>query len=287
MKLIDLHSHWGTARGYPLRTPEELAVQERVWKSKPTYVSEAEQAAYFRSSNVHAILDLAFTKFLPLEEVTALHDYALQVRREHPDAVLGNWIQLDPKTGAGGVKELERCIAADASGFVGFGISGSTSGIPANDPVYDPFYKVCIEARVPVLILVGYTGAGAGLPGGKGFVLDRCHPRYVDEVAARFPELTIIAGRQAWPWQPDMIAILMHKRNVWWELHGWSPKYFTPDLKWEIAHRLQDRIMFGADYPLFRYEQLVAAWRAEGYTEEILAKVFYRNAEAMLATVKR
>jgi uncharacterized protein len=33
--IIDMHSHWGTRRGYPLQTPEELAQQERVFKSKP------------------------------------------------------------------------------------------------------------------------------------------------------------------------------------------------------------------------------------------------------------
>ena len=28
-----------------------------------------------------------------------------------------------------------------------------------------------------------------------------------------------------------MIAILLHKANVQYEVHGWSPKYFTPALK--------------------------------------------------------
>ena len=25
-----------------------------------------------------------------------------------------------------------------------------------------------------------------------------------------------------------MIAVLLHKANVHYEVHGWSPKYFTP-----------------------------------------------------------
>jgi hypothetical protein len=44
--------------------------------------------------------------------------------------------------------------------------------------------------------------------------------------------------------------------------------------------------MFGADYPLFRYERLVADWQAEGYKEEILEKIFYRNAERFFAQLK-
>ncbi len=31
-----------------------------------------------------------------------------------------------------------------------------------------------------------------------------------------------------------MISILLHKPNVWSELHGWSPKYLTDALKREI-----------------------------------------------------
>ena len=104
----------------------------------------------------------------------------------------------------------------------------------------------------------------------------------MDEVAAKFPELKIVAGRPAWPWQTEMIAVLLHKPNVWYELHGWSPKYFTADLKWEIPRRLKDKIMFGADYPLFQYERLIKDWKSEDYSSEILGKVFYKNAEQFL-----
>ncbi len=31
MRLFDVHSHWGTRRGYTLRTEQELAQQKRVW----------------------------------------------------------------------------------------------------------------------------------------------------------------------------------------------------------------------------------------------------------------
>jgi hypothetical protein len=280
MKIIDLHSHWGTKKGYPLRTPAELAQQEKVWRSKVNYMTEQEMAEYFRKMNVKVILDFGFTKFLPMDEVKEFHDYAIRVRRKFSGVILGIWIHIDPRNGLQGLNEVKRCLGA---GFIGFVVSGTALGIPANDSVFDPFYKLCIEAGIPALILVGYTGTGAGLPGGKGMRLEFCHPRYVDEVAARFPDLKIIAGRPAWPWQTEMIAVLLHKPNVWYELHGWSPKYFTADLKWEIPRRLQNRVMFGADYPLFRYERLIEDWKSEGYSNEILEKVFYKNAEEFFA----
>jgi predicted TIM-barrel fold metal-dependent hydrolase len=282
MKLIDLHSHWGTKKGYVLRTEAELARQKHTWNSEPKYHTEDEMAAYFRSQGVRAILDFGFTKNMPVEEACEFHDYGMETQRKHPDAVLGLWLQIDPKTGAAGAAEFKRCIDA-SSGFIGIGVSGSGTGYPCSDAIYDPFYDVSVAANRPVLVFVGTTGAGAGLPGGGGMILDHCHPRHVDALAARRPDLTIIAARPAWPWQEEMIAVMIHKPNVWCELHGWSPKYLTESLKRDISRRLKNRVMFGADYPLFTYERLVADWRALGYEEEILEKVFHRNAQALFA----
>jgi hypothetical protein len=37
---------------------------------------------------------------------------------------------------------------------------------------------------------------------------------------ARFPKLKFLAGWPAYPWQDEMIAILVHKGNVHYELHS-------------------------------------------------------------------
>ena len=282
MKFFDLHSHWGTERGYPLRTPEALARQKATWNSTPSYVTEAQMADYFRACGARVILDLGFTKSLALEEVRACHDYAIDTQAKHPDAIFGNWIQIDPRHGEAGARELERCIGA-SRGFVSACVSGAGMGYPASDPIYEPFYEVCQAHARPVLVMVGYTGAGAGLPGGGGIELDLAHPRWVDKLAVRRPQLAMVAARPAWPWQDEMIAVMLHKPNVTCELHGWSPKYFSESLKREIPRRLGDRVMFGADYPLFRYERLESDWRALGYDEEVLEKVFRGNAERLFA----
>ena len=43
--------------------------------------------------------------------------------------------------------------------------------------------------------------------------------------------------------------------------------------------------MFGGDYPLFGYERLVKDWIGEGYSPEMLEKLFHRNAEAFAQTL--
>ena len=285
-RIFDMHSHWGTRRGYPFQTPEELAQQERVFRSTPRYVSEADMAEHFRATGVRAILDLGVRAPAPIDEVRALHDYAFDTQKQHADVIAGHWLHIDPRLGRLAVNELARCLGR-RQGLVGLAVSGAGFNVAASDPGYAPLYELCLEARAPVLIMVGTTGLGAGRPGGAGVKLAFSHPRHVDEVAATYPELTIVASRQAWPWQADMIAVLLHKANVWYEVHGWSPRYFTADLKSEIARRLHDRVMFGADYPMFRYERLIADWQSEGYGEAVLENIFHRNAERLFGELAR
>jgi predicted TIM-barrel fold metal-dependent hydrolase len=42
-----------------------------------------------------------------------------------------------------------------------------------------------------------------------------------DNLAARFPSLTIIAAHPGWPWTGEMTAVALHTGNVYWELSGW------------------------------------------------------------------
>ena len=151
MKLIDVHSHWGTRRGYPLQTEKELAQQRATWSSETRYHTEAEMADHFRQNGVRAILDLGYAKYRPMQEMRALHDYAFETEAAHRDVILGHWIHVDPaRAGPDGVRELRRCIDKRI-GFLGYAISASLTP-PASDPLYKPYYDLCIEAGIPVLV---------------------------------------------------------------------------------------------------------------------------------------
>ncbi len=279
MKIFDCHSHWATEKGYIFRTEAERAQQEKVWRTPFRLFTEDEQADYFRKNDVRVILDISWIKELPLEEMQPYHDYVFDVQQKHRDVIVGQWLQFDPQRhGKAALQEFRRCVDKNA-GLVVLSVNGQVTGVPASDPSWDPFYDISIEANLPVMILCGLTGIGQGHPGGRGIRLDDGHPRHIDDVAARFPKLRILAARPGYPWQDEMIAILLHKANVSYELHGWGPKQFTPALKKEIRGRMQDRIMFGCDFPVLRYEKVVADWHAEGYPPEVLEKVLHANAE--------
>lgn len=285
-RIFDCHSHWGTRKGHVFQTPEELANQKKIFKTEGRHYSEDEMAAYFRKHNARAILHLYITNRMRAEQVREYNDYTFDFARKHRDVIFGHWLNFDPRRKEEGLTEHRRALDADA-GFIGMAMAAHGLGIPASDPLWDPFYKASIDAGKPVMLFAGLTGIGQGMRGGKGILLDNMHPRHIDAVAARFPDLDIIAARPAWPWQDDMIAVLLHKGNVTYEIHGWSPKYLSPALKKEIRGRLQDRVMFGCDFPALGYERVVQDWIDEGYSDRVLEKLFYENAERYFAAGAR
>ncbi len=287
LKAIDMHSHYSTRRGYLFQEPAEIALQESIWGHPTEYRTDAEMIEDIRAAGAATFLDFGFTlrPSVSLDQVKRLHDYAGGLIRDYPDVILGAWVGLDPRHGEAGMREYERCLKD--LGMTGLMMNPAMINVAPNDSRYEPFYALSTAARAPVLMAVGYTVEGAGMPGGAGNILEYNHPRYVDEVAAKHPDLTIIAGRQAWPWVNEMIAVLLHKPNVWQELHGWSPKYFTPEMKWEISHRLKHKVLFAADYPLLGYQKLFRAWEGEGYAEDILAGVYRENARTLFRSLGR
>ena len=281
MRYFDCHSHFShAAPGLHHRTMEEYENAQRVFKRKREFETEEQMADGFRTRNVRTILDIYRTwRMTDEDEIRASNDYAADFARKNPRHRLRQ-LARHQSDHEGFLDRRVQAACRQGSGFFGFCQSQNSLGYPPSDPIWDPFYKLSIEANVPVLLMTGLTGIGQGMPGGGGVVLDDGHPRHVDRVAARYPELQILAGRPAWPWQDDMIAVLLHKGNIQYELHGWSPKYFTPALKKEIGGRLQDRIMFGWDWPTLTLERLTNDWRELGYPEEVYEKIFHRNAEA-------
>ena len=166
--------------------------------------------------------------------------------------------------------------------MLGFHFHPIMGHFAVNDRRLYPLFEAIDELKAPVMIDVGTTGMGAGMPGGMGAKIRHAHPSAIDELAADFPGLTILAAHPGWPWVEEMTAVALHKGNVCWELSGWAPKYFPQQLKTDIRGRLKDKVMFGSDYPSLPYERIFREWKELGYADDIYERVFHGNAERVL-----
>ena len=179
----------------------------------------------------------------------------LDAAAEFPD-VLIPFGSVDPHGGRASVARVRELVRRGARGFK---FHPSLQVFEPNDRDFYPIYEAITEAGVPALFHTGQTGIGAGLPGGRGIKLRYSDPMLLDDVAADFPELTVIMAHPSVPWQDAAISIATHKANAYIDLSGWSPKYFPPQLVRAANGLLKRKVLFGSDYPVLTPDR----WRED------------------------
>ena len=278
MRIIDLHCYPNTEPWIKSQGPYVEALAE-YWNRAWTAKTEPEVIEDFKKAGVEAVL-VAFD----IETVTATppcsNEYVAKMRDDNPGVIRQAWAAVDPLKGDAAIHEASKAIKE--LGMLGFHFHPIMGHFSVDDRKLYPLWETINALRAPVMIDVGTTGMGAGMPGGLGAVIRHAHPAAIDQLAADFPNLSIVAAHQGWPWTEEMIAVALHKGNVSWELSGWAPKYFPDPLKRDIRSRLKDKIMFGSDYPSIPYERLLREWRELGYSDELMEKIFHGNAERIL-----
>jgi predicted TIM-barrel fold metal-dependent hydrolase len=129
-----------------------------------------------------------------------------------------------------------------------------------------------------VVFHTGHSGIGTGMPGGGGIRLKYGNPMYIDDVAVDFPDMPIIMAHPSFPWQDEAISICLHKRQVYIDLSGWSPKYFAPNLIQYANSLLKTKMLFGSDYPLITPERWIADFEKVPFKDEVRPLILKENA---------
>jgi hypothetical protein len=264
MRIIDLHCYPNTKGWIACQQPYVDALAQywgRGWVAK----EEAAVVQDFTDAGVEAVLvalDLETTVHTP----PCSNDYVSAMQKRHPERIIHSWGSVDPFKGEEAIREAKHAI--EDLGMLGFHFHPIMGHYAVNDRALYPLFET--------------IGMGAGMPGGMGAKLRHAHPAAIDELAADFPNLTIIAAHPGFPWVDEMTAVALHKGNVYWELSGWAPKYFAAQLKVDIRSRLKDKVMFGSDYPSLPYERILREWSELGYKDEVMEGIFHGNAERVL-----
>ncbi len=278
MRIIDLHCYPGTQAWIDCQGPYVEALAQywhRSWVAK----SEDEVVADFTQAGVEALLvalDLETTVSTP----PCTNEYVAAMWRRHPERIIQAWGTLDPFKGELAMRQARQAV--EELGLIGFHFHPIMQHFAVNDRRFYPLFELIDELKAAVMIDVGTTGMGAGMPGGMGARIRHAHPSAIDDLAADFPRLKIVMAHPGWPWVDETTAVALHKGNVFWEMSGWAPKHFPAQLKLDMRARLQDKIMFGSDYPSLPYARVMTEWQELGYSAAVMEKIFHGNAERVL-----
>lgn len=204
----------------------------------------------------------------------------LAAEPEHRDVVIP-FASIDPHRGAAGVREARRLV--EEMGVRGFKLHPSQQAFQPDERQWYPLYEAFAELGVPALFHSGQTAVGRGQPGGGGIKLAYSNPMMLDAVAADLPDLTIVIAHPSFPWQEEAISVALHKPNVYIDLSGWAPKYFPAVLLQYVRTQLQDKVLFGSDFPAISPERWVREWADHQMPDEVTQKVMLDNARRVLA----
>jgi hypothetical protein len=266
---IDVHVH--LEHGGPA-TAADQAAQKYFGQSQGEHGGEA-LAAYYRSRKIGCVI------FTVDEHLTGRphlsNDAVIEFARTNSDIAFA-FASVDPNRGASAVAEARRLVA---TGMIrGLKLHPPVQQFFPNDPVAYPLYEVFAEAKLPVLFHTGHSGIGTGMPGGGGIRLKYGNPMNIDDVAVDFPDMPIILAHPSFPWQDEAISVCLHKRQVYIDLSGWSPKYFSPTLVQYANTLLKHKVLFGSDYPWITPDRWLADFETIGIRDEVRPLVLKENA---------
>ena len=73
-----------------------------------------------------------------------------------------------------------------------------------------------------------------------------------------------------------------HKPLVHIDLSGWSPKYFPPNLVRYANTLLQDKVLFGSDFPMITPDRWLRDFETLEIKPDVRAKILKGNAVRLL-----
>ena len=240
-------------------------------------MTTTEIADYYRGLDGKAVI-LAWSAQTATGMPPFRNETVSQMVSEAPDVFLG-FGSVDPHRGSAAVAAVHR---AARNGLMGLKFHPSAQQFSPSDEEFLPIFEAAAEENLIVLSHTGFTGLGAGTPGGMGIKHRHANPMHLDDIAATFPDLQIVMAHPSWPWQAEALAIARHKTNVWIDLSGWSPKYLSQELLHAVRGPLADRTLFGTDFPFITPEKWLRDWETLGMPDDLSRQILHDNAARLL-----
>ena len=164
-----------------------------------------------------------------------------EIMRRHPDRFL-SFFGTDPRRPEA-AEMFERYLRnGDAKGLK----IHPTVGVFPHDRSAYPLYELCSQYEVPVLFHCG--------PMRSPLYSRFARPMEFDEVAADFPDMTIILGHAGEDLWQETVAVARMKPNLYVDLSYWQPAYKFREEWIAAVSKMRDvlgteRVLFGSDHP--------------------------------------
>ena len=255
--VIDIHAHVAfleeissDPKRIEFRREHLYLYKQHVWPTS-LFITQLDAAGIDKAALMSEDLTTRYgDTIVSNEEVRTLVDL-------HPDRFIG-FASVDPNR-EDAVAVLEKAFGE--LDLKGLKLNPPNQGFMPNDRLMKPIYDLCQKKNKPILFHAGMTWR-------KNAHSKYSHPMVFEDVAIEYPELRICLAGYGWPWIMDTTMLLLKYPNVYADtalLYFDSPKQFFNTTfneqlgEYWIDRMLQDKVMFGSNYPRIEQKRMVEA----------------------------
>jgi hypothetical protein len=233
---IDIHSH---AWEYPRHFSDDFRDQARRARAGVEVDLTVRYADYRRGATA-ADKTVVFGGKAKLSGLWVDDRYVADYVAANPDRLLG-FLSLDP-TVPGWEEELR--FGHEELRLRGIKLMPMYAGFRPDDSRLDPLWTYASRHGLPVLLHTGTTFV-AQAP------LECTLPRWLDEVARRFPEVRIVMAHLGHPYEGECIATIRKHPHVYADISAlhYRPWQFFNSLMLVQEYGVWHKLLFGSDYP--------------------------------------
>lgn len=159
---------------------------------------------------------------------------------------------------------------------------------PGHDPIYptdsrlEPVYTLCQAYDMPMVI---HTGWNPGYPEAARFN----DPKYIVQIAERYPDLKIVIAHFYWPEVYYCYQMTHRYPNIFYDTSGLADKEVTDatglarirGVLMDIIRYNPQKVIFGTDYAMCSREDHIEMIRQLPITQAARERIFWRNAAAI------
>ena len=234
-------------------------------------------AALYEQQDVQALL-IGWHPSTVLEGARNTNDHVLELVTGYPKSFAGVLGSLD--TNAADLNAVARYAEELVRNpkVVGFKFHPPDQGFYPSDRKFYPIWEVIQASGKPAMFHIGFTVLGANTEGGSGIGLDYGRPIHLDTVAKDFPRMKILAAHPGWPWVEETIGVVTHKKNIHVDTSGYLAEQLPELFQKAIGSRLQDKALFGTDFPYVDLAKALASFDKMGFKDPVKEKLLIGNA---------
>lgn len=183
--------------------------------------------------------DEHFTRFrFHFHEVTARWEETEDLAKRYPGRFVGLWA-IDIDRGMDGVRRASEAL--DQDWVIGVYNHVHSFDRRFDDADFYPFYALCADRGVPVVMQAGSSG---------GLAPSECgHPIGIDRPAMYFPDVNFVLSHTGWPWVTEAIAMALKHPNVYLGTAAYPPAHWHPEIVSFIRRPGRYKTIFGTNFP--------------------------------------